>query len=196
MVTSQEGLSFCRRWSTRSSGQELGAETEKAPSEHTSQGGLFADGRRGGIRTRDLWLRRPTLYPAELPVHKRKCHDKREANIHQSSGGARYYEIRPTIISRSTQRHAHPPGRRLAREQMWSHHLARSRDSQMFSHFPPNTPVERPRQPFFRHPQDKIARPTSGCKITAICSRGRLTSAGIFCIQQSLHFIRSSLMLL
>ena len=28
-------------------------------------------GERGGIRTRDLWLRRPTLYPAELPVHKR-----------------------------------------------------------------------------------------------------------------------------
>jgi hypothetical protein len=25
-------------------------------------------GGRGGIRTRDLWLRRPTLYPAELPA--------------------------------------------------------------------------------------------------------------------------------
>ena len=29
-------------------------------------------GRRGGIRTRDLRLRRPTLYPAELPAHIRK----------------------------------------------------------------------------------------------------------------------------
>ena len=26
-------------------------------------------GGRGGIRTRDLRLRRPTLYPAELPAH-------------------------------------------------------------------------------------------------------------------------------
>ena len=26
-------------------------------------------GGRGGIRTRGLWLRRPTLYPAELPAH-------------------------------------------------------------------------------------------------------------------------------
>lgn len=29
---------------------------------------LFLLGGRGGIRTRDLRLRRPTLYPAELPA--------------------------------------------------------------------------------------------------------------------------------
>ena len=30
--------------------------------------GSHFSGRRGGIRTRDLRLRRPTLYPAELPA--------------------------------------------------------------------------------------------------------------------------------
>ena len=31
--------------------------------------GSHFSGGRGGIRTRDLRLRRPTLYPAELPAH-------------------------------------------------------------------------------------------------------------------------------
>ena len=33
------------------------------------RGHVIFNGGRGGIRTRGLWLRRPTLYPTELPVH-------------------------------------------------------------------------------------------------------------------------------
>ncbi len=37
---------------------------------HLAQPGQF-NGALGGIRTHDLWLRRPTLYPAELRAHGR-----------------------------------------------------------------------------------------------------------------------------
>ena len=40
--------------------------TEEKPSILT-----LSNGERSGIRTHGLWLRRPTLYPAELPAHLR-----------------------------------------------------------------------------------------------------------------------------
>ena len=41
--------------------------TKKALTEKSRQVPEITGGR-GGIRTRGLWLRRPTLYPAELPA--------------------------------------------------------------------------------------------------------------------------------
>ena len=38
-------------------------------------------GGRGGIRTRDPWLRRPVLYPAELPAHTRELSEKGWHNL-------------------------------------------------------------------------------------------------------------------
>ena len=38
-----------------------------------------SSGERSGIRTHDLWLRRPTLYPAELPAHA--CNESNEGTL-------------------------------------------------------------------------------------------------------------------
>ena len=65
----QQRISWDQNRTTEENKQDFAGKIKTRYPDRIS-GLIVLYGGRDGIRTHDLWLRRPTLYPAELPAHR------------------------------------------------------------------------------------------------------------------------------